>query len=47
MSIPEKDLLLPALYIISKHGEASTTEIKDELLMMFNPTGEDAEILSH
>lgn len=43
--IKESDLLLPALYVINKYGSATTTLIRQELVKMFNPQGEDAEIL--
>ena len=43
--IKESDLLLPALYIVRKYGSATTTVIRQELVKMFNPQGEDAEIL--
>lgn len=43
--ISENDILIPALYIINKYGEASTRLIREELVKMFNPQGEDAEIL--
>ncbi len=43
--IKESDLLIPALYIVRKHGSATTTLIRQELEEMFNPQDEDAEIL--
>lgn len=43
--ISENDILLPALYIIYKYGEVNTTIIRQELVKMFNPKGEDAVIL--
>ena len=43
--IKESDLLLPALYIVRKYGSATTAIIRQELVKMFNPQGEDAEIL--
>lgn len=43
--ISENDILIPALYIINKFGSASTRLIREELVKMFNPQGEDAEIL--
>lgn len=46
MRIAEKMLVLPALYVIDAKGEASTTEIKEALIVAMHPTGEDAEILS-
>mgnify|MGYP000000043127 CR=1 FL=1 len=44
--ITENDLFLPALYVISQHKKANTSQIKKELIEVFNPTGEDNEILS-
>ena len=46
MRIAEKMLVLPALYVIDAKGEASTTEIKEALIVAMRPTGEDAVILS-
>ncbi len=46
MRIQEKSLILPALYVISKKGSATTSDLIKELTIIFNPTGEDAEILS-
>lgn len=46
MRIEEKMLILPALYIINLRGSATTSELIKELTAFFNPTGEDAEILS-
>lgn len=43
--ISENDILVPALYIVRKFGTASTAVIRQELVKMFNPQGEDAEIL--
>lgn len=43
--ITENDILIPALYIIYKNKSATTTIIKEQLVEMFRPTGEDAEIL--
>lgn len=45
MRIEEKSLILPTLYIIKRNGSVSTTELIQELTNVFNPTGEDAEIL--
>lgn len=44
--IKESDLLLPALYIISEYKNANTTKIKNILLEVFNPNGEDNELLA-
>lgn len=44
--ITENDILIPALYIIYKNNSANTSTIKNELINMFKPTGEDAEILA-
>lgn len=44
--ITENDLFLPALYVISQHKKANTSQIKKVLIEVFNPTGEDNEILS-
>jgi hypothetical protein len=43
--ITEPDLILPALYIIQKQPGITTGELIKELRAIFNPTGEDAEIL--
>ncbi len=43
--IKESYLLVPALYIVRKYGSATTTLIRRELEKMFDPQGEDAEIL--
>lgn len=43
--ISESDLILPALYIINQQPGSTTTQLIDELRQIFNPTGEDAEIL--
>ena len=43
--ITESELILPALYIIEYRGEATTSDLIKELTSVFNPTGEDAEIL--
>ena len=45
MRIEEKSLILPTLYIIQRNGSVSTTELIKELTNVFNPIGEDAEIL--
>lgn len=44
--ITENELLIPALYVVYKEGSASTTTIIKELIKVFKPSGEDAEILS-
>ena len=43
--ISERDLVLPALYVIQKQPGITTAELIDELRNIFNPTGEDAKIL--
>ena len=44
--ITENALFLPALYVISQKGKANTSEVKNILISVFNPTGEDNEILA-
>ena len=44
--ITENELFLPALYVISLNKKANTSKIKSELVRVFNPTGEDNEILA-
>ena len=44
--IQENELLLPALYVIYLNGKANTSQIKTALIEVFNPQGEDAEILA-
>lgn len=44
--VRENDLKLPALYVIWERGQATTTEIKDALVELFRPTGEDGQILA-
>lgn len=44
--VRENDLKLPALRVIRERGQATTTEIKEALVDMFRPTGEDSEILA-
>ena len=44
--ISEKDLVLPALYVIKNHDKATTSVLIKELTEAFKPTGEDAEILA-
>lgn len=44
--ITEPDLILPALYVIDGHPGITTGELIIELRSIFNPIGEDAEILS-
>lgn len=39
--ITERDLLLPALYIISENEGIGTTRIKETLIGVFKPSGED------
>lgn len=43
--ITEPDLILPALYVIHKQPGITTGELIKELREIFNPIGEDAEIL--
>ena len=43
--ITEPDLILPALYAIHKQPGITTGELIVELRSIFNPTGEDADIL--
>jgi hypothetical protein len=43
--ISEPDLVLPALYIINQQPGITTAKLIDELREIFNPAGEDAEIL--
>ncbi len=43
--ITEPDLILPALYIIQKQPGITTGELIGELRAIFNPIGDDAEIL--
>lgn len=44
--IRESHLLMPALYIIGQTGGANTTQIKNELIRVFQPSGEDNELLA-
>ena len=46
MRIEEKMIVLPALYIIKRRGSATTSDLIRDLTIVFNPSGEDAEILS-
>lgn len=43
--ISEPNLILPALYIINRIPGITTSDLLQELREIFNPTGEDAEIL--
>lgn len=43
--ITEPDLILPALKVILHQPGIATSELIEELRIIFNPTGEDAEIL--
>lgn len=47
--ISESDLLLPTLKILAAEssGYLSTTDLKDKLVALFQPEGEDAEILEN
>ena len=44
--IRESDLLLPALRIIGEAGSANTTQVKNALIRVFQPSGEDNERLA-
>lgn len=44
--ISENELFLPALYVICECTKASTTQIKNELIRVFKPSGEDNKILA-
>lgn len=44
--ITERDLLLPALYIISENTGINTTQIKEILINVFKPSGEDGRQLA-
>lgn len=44
--ISERDLLLPALYIISENEGIKTTRIKEILIGVFKPSGEDNQRLA-
>jgi len=46
MRITESDLVIPALYLISVNPGVNTSTIIQELTDLFQPTGEDAKILS-
>ncbi|SFC56633.1 HNH endonuclease [Butyrivibrio sp. YAB3001] len=45
MRIEEKMLILPALYAIKRRGSATTSDLINDLTIVFNPVGEDAKIL--
>jgi hypothetical protein len=47
--ISESDLLLPALKLLAVEstGYLSTTDLKEKLVELFQPEGEDAEILAN
>lgn len=45
MRIKENMLILPALYVIKVCGTATTSDLIGALTKLFQPTGEDAEIL--
>lgn len=47
MRIEEKSLILPTLYVIKRDGATTTSNLIKELTAVFNPTGEDAEILAN
>ena len=44
--ITENELILPALYVIYLNKKANTKKIKEILINVFNPDGEDAVILA-
>lgn len=44
--ITERELILPTLYLIRRFGELSTTDLINQLTDIFQPSGEDAEILA-
>lgn len=46
MRITEKILILPALYLIKRKGKVNTSELIEGLTIVFNPSGEDAKILT-
>ena len=46
MRISEKALILPTLYLTKKYNGITTSDLIKELTKLFNPTGEDAEILA-
>ena len=46
LRIEEKSLVLPALYIIKRRGKATMSDLINDLTIVFNPSGEDADILS-
>lgn len=46
MRITETELILPALLFISENDGITTSELKEKLTELFQPTGEDAEILA-
>lgn len=45
--ISETDLVLPALYIISKEGSMTTSQLISRLAELLKPIGKDAEILKN
>jgi hypothetical protein len=46
--VPETALVIPALQLLySNGGEMSTTQLIEGLIDLFDPTGEDAEILQN
>jgi len=47
MPIKEKDLILPALYVIKRDGKVTMSNLIKELTAVFNPTGDDAVILDN
>lgn len=46
MAITEKELLLPALYLISKYDKLNTSKLIKALTKLYKPEGHDAEIIS-
>jgi hypothetical protein len=41
----ERDLTLPTLYILYTKGKLSTSELKDEIISLLNPGGENLDPL--
>ncbi len=41
----EKDLTLPTLYILNSKGKLNTSELKDEIITLLNPGGENLDPL--
>src|SRR5437667_7110475 len=45
--ISETDLILPALYVINREPQVTTSQLIPILEELLNPTGKDAEILKN